>query len=737
MNVTAPVRYPNYEDHQQAWEELAKGIAALKTRVRTIEQESDEAKGELTIIGSGIETIGFSVGDQKLIEAADKVLYCVADPATVVWLTLLRPDALDLYVLYGENKVRYITYMQMAEAQLYWVRQGLKVVVVFYGHPGVFVLSTHRAIKLARREGHRAVMKAGVCALDTLCADLGVDPSHPGLQTHEATDSLIRQRHIDTSLHVILWQVGLIGELGYRRNGYLNDNFSYFIRWLQELYDQDYEITHYIGSRYPTIDPLIQTYRLDELHNPNVQSNITGLSTFYIPPRDVVATDHATAMDLGLLREGQRLVTPSSPLREIDQYGPREMAAFTAFENFRIPTGYRWQEHTEASNFLIELRFDTALQDLYSRDPQQALNDSRFNGLSDKERALLSSRDPGAVQIAAKGIYKRSSENEQLITRLLNSKVECSELLKQMRLQPRSIARAKLLDWAAQQNIAFDAPRFHASVDFIYQNNIYPWTGVYLAADQKHLVTLLGNQTHRNKSILYIDDVRVRTYQFQNGMLKWSASESIPFSGILKFDHETTGLRRMVGKIWSQTETAGMAEPFVASEVDPARKLLSPKLITFYHSLDTKMLYGTYAVRASGRFVKEVIFVSLSKEAFSIDGQRVDSFTFNGPTLSWRGGIKSCFSGRLNFLIDPIAHSVEAYGQTQSNDEPGQFKCYGTRLSEAEVQYGGPPMPDWAQAYLLQIVKENETKGGLMLWHKWEKYSFTNLAVVKYFSPLT
>lgn len=48
--------------------------------------------------------------------------------------------------------------MQMTEAQLYWVRQGLNV-VVSYGHPGIFVLSTHRAIILARREGHKAIMK--------------------------------------------------------------------------------------------------------------------------------------------------------------------------------------------------------------------------------------------------------------------------------------------------------------------------------------------------------------------------------------------------------------------------------------------------------------------------------------------------------------------------------------------------------------------------------------------------
>jgi hypothetical protein len=103
--------------------------------------------------------VGFSVGDEEMIRNADAVFYCVADPATVVWLRSIRPDAFDLYVLYDDDKVRYTTYMQMAEAMLHFVRRGKHVLAIFYGHPGIFVLSTHRAILVARREGHRAVMR--------------------------------------------------------------------------------------------------------------------------------------------------------------------------------------------------------------------------------------------------------------------------------------------------------------------------------------------------------------------------------------------------------------------------------------------------------------------------------------------------------------------------------------------------------------------------------------------------
>ena len=134
-----------------------------------------------------------------LIREADHVFFCVADPATSVWLKALRPDAYDLYVLYDDTKRRYLTYMQMAEAMLHFVRRGRKVVAIYYGHPGVFVLSSHRAIRIARREGHAAVMHAAVSALDTLCADIGIDPSQPGMVTYEATDMLIRRRRPDPS----------------------------------------------------------------------------------------------------------------------------------------------------------------------------------------------------------------------------------------------------------------------------------------------------------------------------------------------------------------------------------------------------------------------------------------------------------------------------------------------------------------------------------------------------------
>ncbi|MCG1056051.1 hypothetical protein KQH49_14450 [Mycetohabitans sp. B5] len=737
MNQALASDYPTYEDHQRAWEELAAGIARLKPTVREIadgEIPPNSKPGTLTIIGSGIETIGFSIGDEKIIQAADKVLFCVADPATVVWLKRIRPDSLDLYVLYGEDKVRYVTYMQMTEAQLYWVRQGLDVVVVFYGHPGIFVLSTHRAVMIARREGHRAKMKAGVCALDTLCADLGVDPCHPGLQTHEATDCLTRRRRIDTSLHVVLWQVGLIGELGYRRHGYLNSGFSYFVNWLIESYGPEYQITHYVASRYPTIEPLIAIHALKDLHDPEVQSTINGISTFYLPPRDVVPTDRQTAVDLGLLKDGQSLTTPKSPLREIGLYGPREMLAFDAFRQFSIPKSYRWQGNTRASNFLIELRFDTSLQNLYRHAPEQALNDPRFVGLSDRERQMLASRDSGAIQIAAKGTYVRSEANENMIHSLMVSKKACFDFLSQVRGKPLTLARKTAVQWAEKHGYQPDWSCYHATVDHLYRTTLSPWTGVYVTVDGSTVVTLIGHRGNPLHSILYVNDRRIRHFTLKGGMVQWFEQPGVPFNGFLKLDLQSSGDRRLVGKLWPRQSTASDAKILTVDAVDPATIAMVNRL-----SVPPPLRFGSFILRSNGRFTRVPTPMVLADDRLIIAGKPIPVFELSSDSLIWSEGTRDFYSGNIRFLRDPVAGSIEIYGECRSQEEAIPLRCYGARQPGNEdppLAYDGPPLPGAASKHLATLANAALSTGGLMLWHKWEKAHLASLTVAQVLASL-
>ena len=91
------------------------------------------------------------------------------------------------------------------------VRAGYNVLGIFYGHPGVFVSPSHRAIALAREEGYNAKMLPGISAEDYLFADLEFDPATYGCMTSEATELLMRNTPLNTSVHNIIWQVGSVG----------------------------------------------------------------------------------------------------------------------------------------------------------------------------------------------------------------------------------------------------------------------------------------------------------------------------------------------------------------------------------------------------------------------------------------------------------------------------------------------------------------------------------------------
>lgn len=546
--------FPHRSAHDRAWEELAEAIALAEVTVDEVPPASPPpASGELVIIGSGIETLGFALGDEELIRNADAVFYCVADPATVMWLKSIRPDAYDLYVLYDDGKVRYTTYMQMSEAMLHFVRRGKRVVAVYYGHPGVFVLSTHRSIMIARREGHRAVMRPGVSALDCLCADLGVDPCHPGLQTHEATDMLIRRRRPDTSLHVVLWQVGLIGEMGFRRKGYINDRFSTFIEYLQRFYGHDYLITHYIASRYPTIAPTIETYALQDLHEPRLQSCVTGVSTFYLAPRDPAEPDREMLIRLGLITPGQPLRTSDGPLREIGRYGPRERRAIAALRNFHTPRGYHWQEDTGASRFLVMLRHDPVLRQSYERDPHDTVRS--FPGLTDRERSLLATRDAGAIQIAAKGTAKLCTENRAVLEALFKRKAVQVELLSRLRRSDLDNLVEVLAEWSRASGHPADWSRMRTDIDLACRTCLFPWTGIYRTmsppngqdANEEHLLVLTGDG---RSARLSLDGEPIRRFSYKRGILEWVAGNNDLPNGFLQTDIDRHGRRRLIGSIW-------------------------------------------------------------------------------------------------------------------------------------------------------------------------------------------
>ena len=238
-------------------------------------------KGSLVIVGSGIKSVAHVTLETKAhIEQSDQVFYVVGNPVISEWIKKLNSNTKSLYELYAVGKERLDTYDEMVEIMLVSVREGLKVCGIFYGHPGVFVNPSHRAIEQARKEGYETCMLPGVSAEDCLFADIGVDPAKYGCQSFEATDFLVYERKFDHRSSLILWQIGVIGDSTYQKNYDYLAGLSVLVEKLTEVYGADHEVIIYEAAEFPILEPVINRVPLHKL----LESRVTPISTLYVPP---------------------------------------------------------------------------------------------------------------------------------------------------------------------------------------------------------------------------------------------------------------------------------------------------------------------------------------------------------------------------------------------------------------------------------------------------------------------
>jgi uncharacterized protein YabN with tetrapyrrole methylase and pyrophosphatase domain len=253
--------------------------------------------GSLTVVGTGIRLSQMSMEARVAIESAQKVLYAVADAVTETAVKQINPTAESLQPFYGKDKHRLVSYLEMVERVLTFVRDEQDVCAVFYGHPGVFVYPSHEAIRRARQEGFIARMLPAVSSEDCLFADLGIDPAQSGCQSFEATDFLIRRRHFDPHNPLILWQIGCIGNWKAEVLD-CSANVGVLAEVLQGHYGPKHKVVLYEAAQYASSDPSIVRVPLSKI----TRAALTPVTTLYVPPKAAAAVDYAMADRLGIPR---------------------------------------------------------------------------------------------------------------------------------------------------------------------------------------------------------------------------------------------------------------------------------------------------------------------------------------------------------------------------------------------------------------------------------------------------
>lgn len=238
-------------------------------------------KSSLACVGLGM-TLGSHLGPRarQHIEGADVVFAAVSDPLVELWVQGMNADVRSLQPFYIEGKPRSESYREMVEAMLAEVRAGRRVCGAFYGHPGVFAVVPHRAVELARKEGFDAIMEAAVSAEDCLYADLGIDPGTHGCQHYEASQFMFYKRRIDPSAYLVLWQIGIAGDLTLARFA----TGAAFRRVLLDVLTEDYPMTHEVIA-YEAATLPIHTHRAERMTLSALPAASLRLeTTLVIPP---------------------------------------------------------------------------------------------------------------------------------------------------------------------------------------------------------------------------------------------------------------------------------------------------------------------------------------------------------------------------------------------------------------------------------------------------------------------
>mmetsp|Transcript_17767 Transcript_17767/g.43457 ORF Transcript_17767/g.43457 Transcript_17767/m.43457 type:complete len:680 (+) Transcript_17767:3-2042(+) len=352
-------------------------------------KEGSSKKGSLTIVGSGIMGLAqLTLEAVGAIKNADCVFYAASDPLTASFIRDNNKNAYDMYQLYAKDKMRSKTYIQMAEVMINQVRQGKRVAGVFYGHPGVFVNPSHRAIELAREEGFRAKMLPGISAEDCLFADLGIDPARVSCTSVEATDLLLRHRIISADAHVIIWQVGCVGEVGFNFTGFENRGYKLLVELLKRIYDEDHPIIAYVAATHATADASIYQILVKDLLEPENMKKISGSTTFYVPPKILKLTDVKVGKSLGLPIRPY----PSLPFEEKQLALNTRMAkaAIEALPQHKVPKGYKRPQPSEG----LKKMAGKIAEDPFTRvDLVSTVNENKDISLTPEEKVAVLSRN--------------------------------------------------------------------------------------------------------------------------------------------------------------------------------------------------------------------------------------------------------------------------------------------------------------------------------------------------------
>ncbi|HEX3742663.1 MAG TPA: SAM-dependent methyltransferase [Bryobacteraceae bacterium] len=239
---------------------------------------------DIWIVGLGMQTATQVTGEvEQAIRGSQEVLYVDTGVATRSFLCELCPRVTPLYdESYQEEHSRPGAYEHMAEQVLQAAMDHPPVTFAIHGHPLVAALPPFRVMELAKARGLRVRVLPGVSAIDTIMADLRLDPVVHGIQMYEATDLLLRRRPLQPDVPALIWQIGPLETCLHTMRVSRPERFDRFIAHLRLFYPAGHEVVAIYCSPHALMQATILRFALEEMGSkaPEIHSGFS----LYIPP---------------------------------------------------------------------------------------------------------------------------------------------------------------------------------------------------------------------------------------------------------------------------------------------------------------------------------------------------------------------------------------------------------------------------------------------------------------------
>lgn len=248
----------------------------------------------VALVGTGIKTIAHITEEAKgYISTCDKVIYLVNEPLLERYIRKLAKSSESLDEIYFNSKSRESAYNNIAQYIYSAIEDVRSLCVVIYGHPCVFATPGLLALSMLD-DSIKTVVCPGISTQDCLYADSRFDPASGGIQSFDATEYLLYDKVVDPSSHVVIYQIGMVGNLGLPTNKINFEALNFIKKKLIELYKKEKKAVIYEAALYPGTHPKISEFDLEQLD----RQELTTLSTLYIPPDKIQRMPSSDALRL-------------------------------------------------------------------------------------------------------------------------------------------------------------------------------------------------------------------------------------------------------------------------------------------------------------------------------------------------------------------------------------------------------------------------------------------------------